>query len=203
MLNWDDYRIFLDVARSGSLSAASIILKIDVATVGRRITRLETALNSRLFNNFFSFDVNSLLNLISLKLFLLLSRLKYSSSLEKFTTIIVVVESSLINKFLYSGLVRNSFSTKLKSISLDLSVLCSLERSENPTFGLSKSGTSKIVKTLLTSGIFDFISFDILSSKRSDSLLYIPLLGLKVITTKSSVEYLAPVSYTHLRAHET
>ena len=51
MLNWDDYRIFLDVARSGSLSAASIILKIDAATVGRRITRLETALNSKLFNN--------------------------------------------------------------------------------------------------------------------------------------------------------
>ena len=50
MLNWDDYRIFLDVARSGSLSAASIILKIDAATVGRRITRLETALNSKLFN---------------------------------------------------------------------------------------------------------------------------------------------------------
>ena len=41
MLNWDDYRIFIDVARSGSLSAASISLKIDAATVGRRITRLE------------------------------------------------------------------------------------------------------------------------------------------------------------------
>ena len=50
MLNWDDYRIFLDVARSGSLSAASISLKIDAATVGRRITRLEKALNSKLFN---------------------------------------------------------------------------------------------------------------------------------------------------------
>ena len=50
MLNWDDYRIFLDVARSGSLSGASISLKIDAATVGRRITRLEKALNSKLFN---------------------------------------------------------------------------------------------------------------------------------------------------------
>ena len=50
MLNWDDYRIFIDVARSGSLSAASISLKIDAATVGRRITRLENALNSKLFN---------------------------------------------------------------------------------------------------------------------------------------------------------
>ena len=50
MLNWDDYRIFIDVARSGSLSAASISLKIDAATVGRRITRLENAFNSKLFN---------------------------------------------------------------------------------------------------------------------------------------------------------
>ena len=43
MLNWDDYRIFIDVARSGSLSAASISLKIDAASVCRRITRLENA----------------------------------------------------------------------------------------------------------------------------------------------------------------
>ena len=50
MLNWDDYRIFLDVARSGSLSGASISLKIDAATVGRRISRLEKALKSKLFN---------------------------------------------------------------------------------------------------------------------------------------------------------
>ncbi len=50
MLNWDDYRIFLDVARTGSLSAASTSLKIDPATVGRRITRLEQSLNAKLFN---------------------------------------------------------------------------------------------------------------------------------------------------------
>lgn len=50
MLNWDDYRIFLDVARTGSLSAASTTLKIDPATVGRRITRLEQSLGSKLFN---------------------------------------------------------------------------------------------------------------------------------------------------------
>jgi DNA-binding transcriptional LysR family regulator len=50
MLNWDDYRIFLDVARTGSLSAASTTLKIDPATVGRRVTRLEQSLGSKLFN---------------------------------------------------------------------------------------------------------------------------------------------------------
>jgi|TARA_B110000977_G_scaffold34956_1_gene46777 DNA-binding transcriptional LysR family regulator len=50
MLNWDDYRVFLDVARSGSLSAASSTLKINPATVGRRITRLEESLGSKLFN---------------------------------------------------------------------------------------------------------------------------------------------------------
>ncbi len=50
MANWDDYRIFLDVARTGSLSAASSTLKIDPATVGRRITRLEQSLAVKLFN---------------------------------------------------------------------------------------------------------------------------------------------------------
>jgi DNA-binding transcriptional LysR family regulator len=50
MINWDDYRIFLDVARTGSLSAASTTLKIDPATVGRRVTRLEQALGVKLFN---------------------------------------------------------------------------------------------------------------------------------------------------------
>lgn len=46
---WDDVRIFLAVARHESLSAAGRVLKIDPATVGRRITRLETALDTPLF----------------------------------------------------------------------------------------------------------------------------------------------------------
>ena len=50
MVNWDDYRVFLQVARRGSLSGASKILKIDAATVGRRIARLETSLGVVLFN---------------------------------------------------------------------------------------------------------------------------------------------------------
>ncbi len=47
--NWDDLRIFLSVAREESLSAAGRVLKIDPATVGRRITRLEAALDAVLF----------------------------------------------------------------------------------------------------------------------------------------------------------
>ncbi len=47
--NWDDMRIFLAVAREKSLSAAGRILKIDPATVGRRIARLETNLDALLF----------------------------------------------------------------------------------------------------------------------------------------------------------
>ena len=39
--NWDDMRVFLAVAREESLSSAGRILKIDPATVGRRIARLE------------------------------------------------------------------------------------------------------------------------------------------------------------------
>ncbi|MEO8241187.1 MAG: LysR family transcriptional regulator [bacterium] len=48
-MDWDDLRIFLAVARSESLSAAGRVLKIDPATVGRRIARLEDAMAARLF----------------------------------------------------------------------------------------------------------------------------------------------------------
>lgn len=48
-MDWDDLRIFLAVARSESLSGAGKRLKIDAATVGRRIARLEEAMGARLF----------------------------------------------------------------------------------------------------------------------------------------------------------
>lgn len=48
-MDWDDLRIFLAVARTESLSAAGRGLKIDPATVGRRIARLEDAMGLRLF----------------------------------------------------------------------------------------------------------------------------------------------------------
>ena len=48
-MDWDDLRIFLAVARSESLSGAGKALKIDPATVGRRIARLEADLGARLF----------------------------------------------------------------------------------------------------------------------------------------------------------
>ena len=48
-MDWDDLRIFLAVARAESLSAAGRKLKIDPATVGRRIARLEEAVAARLF----------------------------------------------------------------------------------------------------------------------------------------------------------
>lgn len=47
--HWDDLRIFLAVAREESLSAAGRVLRIDPATVGRRIARLEAALDAPLF----------------------------------------------------------------------------------------------------------------------------------------------------------
>lgn len=47
--SWDDLRIFLAVARGESLSAAGRVLKMDPATVGRRIARLEQSLGSPLF----------------------------------------------------------------------------------------------------------------------------------------------------------
>lgn len=48
-MDWDDLRVFLAVARAESLSAAGKRLKIDPATVGRRIARLEEAVAARLF----------------------------------------------------------------------------------------------------------------------------------------------------------
>lgn len=49
MTDWDDLRIFLAVARAESLSAAGKVLKLDPATVGRRVARLEEAMATRLF----------------------------------------------------------------------------------------------------------------------------------------------------------
>ena len=48
-MDWDDLRVFLAVARSESLSGAGKSLKLDPATVGRRIARLEDAVGARLF----------------------------------------------------------------------------------------------------------------------------------------------------------
>ncbi len=48
-MDWDDLRVFLAVARAESLSGAGRRLKIDAATAGRRIARLEADMNARLF----------------------------------------------------------------------------------------------------------------------------------------------------------
>ncbi len=46
---WDDLKIFLAVARAESLSGAGKALKVDPATVGRRVGRLEQSLAASLF----------------------------------------------------------------------------------------------------------------------------------------------------------
>ncbi|MGI3167934.1 LysR family transcriptional regulator [Pseudooceanicola sp. C21-150M6] len=48
-MHWDDLRIFLAVARDESLSAAGRRLRIDPATVSRRIARLEENIGAALF----------------------------------------------------------------------------------------------------------------------------------------------------------
>ncbi|WP_319823499.1 LysR family transcriptional regulator [Thalassovita sp.] len=48
-MNWDDLKVFLAVARAESLSGAGRGLKVDPATVGRRIGRLEEELGAPLF----------------------------------------------------------------------------------------------------------------------------------------------------------
>lgn len=49
MQNWDDLRLFLAVAREQSLSGAGKILRLDPATLGRRMGRLEKAMQVALF----------------------------------------------------------------------------------------------------------------------------------------------------------
>lgn len=49
-LLWDDARIFLAIARNGTLSGASVALEMGVATVSRRLDRLEQALAVPLFS---------------------------------------------------------------------------------------------------------------------------------------------------------
>ena len=49
-MEWDDLKHFLAVARLGSLADAARNLKTSPATVGRRISALETRLGARLFD---------------------------------------------------------------------------------------------------------------------------------------------------------
>lgn len=49
-INWNDVSYFLAVCRAGSLSGAARHLKVEHTTVGRRISALERALGSRLFD---------------------------------------------------------------------------------------------------------------------------------------------------------
>lgn len=50
MLDWDDLRYFLAVAREGSLSAAAHALGVTQPTVGRRMTALQRRLGAKLFS---------------------------------------------------------------------------------------------------------------------------------------------------------
>ena len=50
MNDWDDYRFFLAVSETGSLSAAARRLGVTQPTVGRRISDLERRLGARLFD---------------------------------------------------------------------------------------------------------------------------------------------------------
>ncbi|NTB99204.1 LysR family transcriptional regulator [Agrobacterium tumefaciens] len=50
IMNWDDLRYFLAVARTQSLTESSIRLQVSQATVARRIASLEESLDTRLFS---------------------------------------------------------------------------------------------------------------------------------------------------------
>lgn len=50
MLDWSDFRIFLGVARAGTLSAAARLLHVDQSTVSRRLAALEATAGARLFD---------------------------------------------------------------------------------------------------------------------------------------------------------
>ena len=50
LLDWDDLRFFLAIARTGSLSAAARALRVTQSTVGRRLASLEAGLGTRLLH---------------------------------------------------------------------------------------------------------------------------------------------------------
>jgi DNA-binding transcriptional LysR family regulator len=50
-MNWDDMRVFLALARSGTLARAAAMVGQDATTVARRIQRLEAALATALFEH--------------------------------------------------------------------------------------------------------------------------------------------------------
>ncbi|WP_210170414.1 LysR family transcriptional regulator, partial [Methylobacterium sp. Leaf456] len=50
MLDWDDLRFFLALARHGTLSSAAKVLHVSQSTVGRRLNSLEATLAVRLLN---------------------------------------------------------------------------------------------------------------------------------------------------------
>ncbi|MEL7450626.1 MAG: LysR family transcriptional regulator [Pseudomonadota bacterium] len=49
MVNWDDFRFFLALAKAGNMSAAAEALNVSQPTIGRRIRELESRLDARLF----------------------------------------------------------------------------------------------------------------------------------------------------------
>ena len=49
-MDWDDLKVFMAVARAGSLRAASRVLRVNNTTVSRRIRRFEARLGARLFD---------------------------------------------------------------------------------------------------------------------------------------------------------
>ncbi|MBE7379888.1 MAG: LysR family transcriptional regulator [Leptolyngbya sp. SIO1E4] len=48
-MNWNDLRVFLALARSGSVRSAAIRLAVSHSTVVRRVDALEKSLGVRLF----------------------------------------------------------------------------------------------------------------------------------------------------------
>lgn len=49
MMNWDDIKVFLEVARSERLSTAAKRLSMDASTLSRRLHKLEESLSTKLF----------------------------------------------------------------------------------------------------------------------------------------------------------
>ncbi|HTQ13606.1 MAG TPA: LysR family transcriptional regulator [Rhizomicrobium sp.] len=49
-VDWDDFRVFLEVVRAGSFNRAATKLKMTQPTVSRRLMRLESAIGVRLFD---------------------------------------------------------------------------------------------------------------------------------------------------------
>jgi DNA-binding transcriptional LysR family regulator len=158
MMNWDDLRIFLVVARRKKLASAAADLKLDITTISRRIKRLEDSVGQTLFERLRTGHVltshgNSLFTYAEQieTGFEAIGRPKYSTPNSPSGTVRISVAEGFGAELLAP--VLGQFKTRFPDIEIDLvsgSGFLSLSKREaDVAIGLARSKSKHIVSELL------------------------------------------------------